>query len=144
MFAALNTLADPIRAELPQGQDGFRLGVFVGARVQLSLGGHRRLAPRGGLAIAPTRSRFSTNEMVGPRIGEGVALNFMSSSRPAITVAGIRAADVFDLPGRSQVDEDTKVGISTGGWLAIGLGLTAVIGGAYLLHLANEAEENSD
>jgi hypothetical protein len=139
------TLAAPIQAASPLEQSiNVRAGAFVGARFQLSLGGHERARPRAELAIAPTSSRSSNDGLVRTRIGDGLALNLSPSSKPTVTLAGVRADIAFNLQPRGQTNSEMKMGISTGGWVAIGVGVAALIGGAYFLHLVDEADKHSD
>ena len=66
-----------------------RPGAFVGARLQLPLGGQHSRQPRAALAAAPTHSRLSDRGMVQTRIGEVIALNLTPGARPTLTLAGV-------------------------------------------------------
>jgi hypothetical protein len=67
------------------------------------------------------------------KIGDGIALNFTPGVKPALTLAGQRADKVLGLQRDRDFDSDEKLGISTGGWIAIGLGTAAaIVGGLYL------------
>jgi hypothetical protein len=119
-----------------------RHGTFVGAR--LTIGGRTGGRPSAALTLSPTQSRISNFGITGTRIGEGIALNLTPGARPTLTLAGVRADTALGLQRNGDLDADKKLGISTGGWVAIGLGVAAVAGGAYFLHLVEEANENSD
>jgi hypothetical protein len=120
-----------------------RPGAFVGARVQLPLG-HNVAQPRASLGIAPTQSRISSNGMVRTRIGEGLALNLNADRKPTLTLAGVPAGHALGLETRRSTDPNHKAGISTGGWIAIGVG-TAVVAGAVAFALWVDAiNDNSD
>jgi hypothetical protein len=82
--------------------------------------------------------------MVRTRVGEGIALNLAPSSKPSLTIAGVRADTALGLRPNGQVDADRKLGVSSAGWVAIGVGVVALAAGAYFLYLYNEAEKNSD
>jgi len=119
-----------------------RAGVFVGAKVQLSLGGKAPEAPRAALTLAPTLNRISSTGEVRTNIGEGLALNFSPRSKPTLTLAGIRADNALGLQRQGKVDEDQKLGISTTGWVAIGAGAALVVGVALFLGGIDCAQAN--
>ena len=119
-----------------------RHGTFVGAR--LSIGGKTGRRPSAALTVAPTQNRISSNGMTAMRIGEGIALNLTSGSRPTLTLAGVRADRALGLREAADDNVKGKLGISTGGWIAIGVGVVALAGGAYVFHVLEEADENSD
>ena len=119
-----------------------RPGTFIGAR--LTIGGHHGARPRATLTVAPTQTRTSHDGLSRMRIGEGIAFNLTPGTKPTVTLAGIRADTVLGLHRNGDIDADRKLGVSTGGWIAIGVGVAAVAGGAYFLHLVKEADENSD
>ena len=81
------------------------------------------------------------------RIGEGIALNLTPGAKPTLTLAGVRADTALGLQRDRDLDSDNKVGISTGGWVAIGVGSAALIfGGLYLAadHIADCDEGECD
>ena len=53
-------------------------------------------------------------------IGEGIALNL--GRKPTLTLAGVPADQALGLRPSNEVDAGQKMGVSTGGWIAIGLG----------------------
>jgi hypothetical protein len=108
-----------------------QMGVFVGARMTLSLSGRTAAKPRTMLAIAPTQLRQSVDGSRKMRIGEGFALNLNGSATPTLTVG-------------KDVVADRKLGISTGGWIAIGAGVVATVGAVGVLYLRELSERTSD
>src|SRR5688500_5013951 len=119
-----------------------RPGAFVGAR--LTINGRSGGRPTAALTIAPTRTPSRADGIASKRIGEGLALNLAGGAKPTLTLAGIRADTLLGLHRNGEVDSDKKLGVSTGGWVAIGVGLAALAGGAYVVHVLNEADKNSD
>jgi|RhiMethySRZTD1v2_1073278.scaffolds.fasta_scaffold279825_3 hypothetical protein len=122
-----------------------RPGTFVGAR--LTIGGKTGRRPSAALTIAPTQDRISSSGMSSMRIGEGIALNLTPGAKPTLTLAGVRADTALGLQRDRDLDSDNKVGISTGGWVAIGVGSAALIfGGLYLAadHIADCDEGECD
>ena len=120
-------------------------GTFVGAR--LSVGGRNGGRPSAALTFAPTQNRISSGGMTSMRIGEGVALNLSPGSKPTLTLAGVRADIALRLQKAEDVGADKKLGVSTGGWIAIGVGSAALIfGGLYLAadHIADCDEGECD
>jgi hypothetical protein len=142
-LACASLLLAPVEAAAAQYETvDVRPGGFVGARFKIAFGGANASKPRAALAIAPTLTRRSDEAGVRTSIGEGVALNF--GRKPTLTLAGVRADQALGLTPSKDVDAEHKLGVSTGGWIAIGIGVAAVAGGLYFLHLVDEAEENSD
>ena len=124
-----------------------RPGTFVGARVQIPLGGRAAARPRASLTLAPTMSRISSTGMVRTEIGDGLALSFGPRSKPELTLGGIRADTALGLHRNGDPNAGRKHGVSSGGWVAIGLGSAAIIaGGLYLaaVHIANCDEGECD
>ena len=117
-----------------------RPGAFIGARVQLPLGGNVPARPRAALAIAPSLSRISEDGRVDTRIGEGLALNFESRSKPTLTIAGVRA----DRAVRDGAGTSDGSGISTGGWIAIGVGTVVVVGAVGLALFVDAMNDSSE
>ena len=120
-----------------------RPGTFIGAR--LTIGGRTGGRPSAALTIAPTQNRISNNGMSDMMIGEGLALNLTPGAKPTLTLAGIRADTALGLQRGRDLDSGEKLGMSTAGWVAVGVGSAALIfGGLYLAadHIAdcNEGE----
>ena len=140
-LACASLLSDPVEAaSLQYGNAEVRPGTFVGARFQMSLGGRSATRPRAALAIAPTMTRISDGAVVHTSIGEGVALNF--GRKPTLTLAGVRADQALGLTPTKDVEANHKLGVSTGGWVAIGVGVIAVAGGLFIIKTIHEVKEN--
>ena len=140
-LASASLLAVPAKAAQYDGTQ-VRPGTFVGVRLQLSLGGRSVAEPRAGLAIAPMMSGAAGGRLSQAAIGEGVALNL--GPRPTLTFAGIRVDQALGASQSRQTDAQRKLGLSSGGWIAVGVGVMALAGGVYFLHLVDEAEDNSE
>ena len=117
-----------------------RAGAFLGARLKLPLGHSAAAKPRAELAFAPTQSRISGGGLVRTRIGEGVTFGLTPNAKPTLTLAGVRADTALDLTQGGQSKAAQKIGISAGGWVAIGVGAVLVGLGAFYLYV-KEAEE---
>ena len=127
-------IATPVRAA---DWNDVRPGAFVGAR--LTIGG-KTGRPQAALAIAPTQSRISQSGMSRTKIGEGIALSLTPGARPALTLAGVQLDTALNPRLDSDPNPEKKLGVSKGGWVAIGVGTVAVVaGGLYLYadHLAD-------
>jgi len=115
-------------------------GTFAGARIRLSLGGkHQDRNLRAGLTLAPTlRSQANSGE-TWMRVGEGLELSFTGKRPLTLTLAGQPVSQL--LPGTGNPGDDQQ-GLSTGGKVAIGVGvaLVAAAGVGYLV-LANRCTE---
>jgi hypothetical protein len=142
-LATAGLLLAPVEATAAQYEvTDVRPGTFAGARFQIAFGGKQASKPRVALAIAPTMTRISDGAGVHTSIGEGVALNF--GRKPTLTLAGMRADQAFGLAPSKEVNAEHKLSVSTGGWIAIGIGAVAVAGGLYFVHLMDVAKDNSD
>ena len=110
-----------------------RPGAFLGARLKLPLGHQAKAKPRAEFAFAPTQSRISSSGLVRTRIGEGLAFGIAPKAKPTLTLAGMRADTALGLTRTGRSKAEQKLGVSTGGWVAIGVGAAVVIAGvAYL------------
>jgi hypothetical protein len=144
-LAIASLLSLPMEAQAAQYEfSDTRTGGFFGARFQVRLGGPSTSSPRAALTIAPTLSRTSIHGEIRSSIGEGIALNLGPRARPTLTLAGIRADKALGLQRDRDIDSGKKLGISNGGWVAIGVGVVALAGGIYFLHVLDEAKDNSD
>lgn len=123
-------VAQPVRAAAD-----VRPGAFVGVQVKLPFAGKSHPKPTAALAITPTASRISEDGFVRTRIGEGVALNFTASSKPSLTLSGVRADRALGLTRQTQAEPERKLGLSTGAWIGVGVAtvVAAVVVGAVLL-----------
>lgn len=119
-----------------------RPGTFIGAR--LTIGGHTGGRPRAALTIAPTQSRTSHDGFTSMKIGEGIALNLSPGAKPTLTLAGIRADTALRLHRNGDVDSDRKLGMSTGGWVAVGVGVALVAGALVFYSAATSCADHED
>ena len=116
-------------------------GAFAGARIRLPLGGANTAQPRAVLTIAPTYRSTSTDGEVRTRIGEGLAFGLAPDRGPTVTLAGVRADRALGLAPGGQDASDTRIGLSTGGKVALGVGVLLLAGGVGYLVLANRCTE---
>jgi hypothetical protein len=71
--------------------------------------------------------------MIRTRIGEGLSLSVTPGSKPILTLAGLGADEALGFKTGNKVQAKNNLGISTGGWIAIGVGSVAlIVGGLYL------------
>jgi len=115
-------------------------GTFAGARIRLSLGGKQRDREfRAGLMVAPTLRSQTISGETRTRIGEGLELGFAGGRPLALSLAGRPVNHL--LPGTGKPGDD-KLGLSTGGKVAIGVGVALVVAaGAGYLVLASRCTE---
>jgi hypothetical protein len=138
--------AQVIVAAQPAAAAGFeegasvQTGTFAGARIRLSLGGKQQDQRfRAGLTLAPTMHTQSISGESRMRIGEGLELGFTGERPLTLSLAGQPVSRL--LPGASKPGDD-KLGLSTGGKVAIGVGAALVVAaGAGYLVLANRCTE---
>ena len=76
--------------------------------------------------------------MVRTTVGEGLALNFSPRSKPTLTLAGVRADRVLSLA--ASEDDDSKRGVSTGVWIAIGVAAAVGVGALLYADYCNDNE----
>ena len=144
VIAAVVLATASVPATAASGSYDFRAGEFVGARVQIPLGGKTGRKPSAALAIAPAQSRFSSDGMVRTRIGDGLALNLSPRARPKVTLAGVRADSALGLKQGGTVDPDRKTNVSTGGWIAIGAGTVLIAAGIGFALWVDAVNDSSD
>jgi hypothetical protein len=136
LVAAQILAAGPARAaELPgdpAARTG-RFGTFAGARLRLALGGGQERRLRGGLAVAPIQQSRLPSGAERTRFGEGVEFGFAGHDKLRLSLAG---TPVSQLAQGGKGPGGAKVGISTIGWVGIGLGTVAVVwlGANYVIY----------
>jgi hypothetical protein len=118
-------------------------GTFAGARIRISLGGKQQDRKfHAGLTLAPTlRSQAITGE-TRTRIGEGLELGFTGKRPLTLSLAG-RPVNRL-LPSDRKTDDEQRLGISTGGYVAIGVGVAALVGGFLVFDHYRDADAVSD
>ena len=143
---AATLMMAPVQAADLQGQAmDMRPGGGGGAGVGAPGGPRPPPRPRAALAIAPTMNRISSAGMARASIGEGLALNFSPRTKPTLTLAGVRADQALGLRPQDQVEGDEKLGVSTGGWVAIGVGAAVLVGAAaFLIAIDCDESDSSD
>ncbi|MGI8931965.1 MAG: hypothetical protein ACR2FK_06275 [Sphingomicrobium sp.] len=137
MLAGL-VAAQSILAVQPAAAAGFeemttvQSGTFTGARIRLSLGGRQHDRKfRAGLTIAPTLRSQSMWGATRTRFGEGLELGF-AGERPLTLSLGGRPVSRL-APGGRKSEDNRRLGVSTGGKVAIGAGVVALVAGAIVL-----------
>jgi len=111
----------------------------------MRLGGPDAGQTRTSLAIAPTRSTFSSKGEIRTRIGEGLALEFSSRHAPRATLAGMPVKQALGMTSEgSALGDDRRLGLSTVGWVAIGAGVVAVAGAVWFASEMNSCEDHAD
>ena len=96
-------------------------GTFVGARVRVSLDGSRRAPVRAGLVAGPAFRADRSDGSRSFRFGEGVEIGIAGNRPLALSIAG------QPVTGRDAIGNRQRAGVSTLGWVGIGLGVVAVI-----------------
>ena len=110
-------------AELHQDRAGTpnQVAAFAGARLRVPLGGGRE-KPQAGLALTSTLRSGATGEL---RFARGAELGFSGGeSAVRLTLAG---TPVSRLARGGRGPDGRKLGVSTVGWVAIGVGVVAVV-----------------
>ena len=124
--------APPAAAAAFEEMATVQTGTFAGARMRISLGGRqhdRKL--RAGLTIAPmVRSQTISGE-ARTRVGEGLELGFAGERSLAFSLGGRPVGRL--LSGGRKSEDDKRLGISTGGYVAIGAGVIVLAAGAVVL-----------
>jgi hypothetical protein len=127
--AALSLVAEPVAAaELPRDA-GIQIerGTFVGARFRVPLGQSDEKA-HAGLALTATQRAPGRAEL---RFAKGLELGYAGDSRLRLSLHGQPVSRL--VPGQAG-PEGRKLGVSTVGWVAIGVGAVVLtVGGLYVL-----------
>jgi len=111
-----------------------RQGAFAGARLRVPLGGGKSNKVRAGLAVAPLVQGRSNSGEIRTRFGEGVEFGIAGREhKPGLSIAGTPVSQLAQ--GKSGPTGDRK-GVSTIGWVAIGIGTAAALwlGTTYLIY----------
>jgi hypothetical protein len=141
LMAGLACISSATQAQVRSDEVvGRSTGVFVGAQFRVPLNGKAKAKPRATLGISPA---FSRATMHGTRtaIGDGLGLSFTPGAKPNLTLGAARADRALGLTRRSGPGAHNKQGISTLGWVGIGVG-TALVAG--VIGLALWADHVSD
>jgi hypothetical protein len=95
------------------------MGTFARARLRVPLGGDKEKA-RAGLALTSTIRSASTGEL---RMSRGLELGVSSDRKLGVALQGKPVSRLA--PGR-EGPQGPRMGMSTVGWVAIGVGVTLV------------------
>jgi len=100
------------------------IGTFSGLRVRIPFGGGAREPIRAGLAFAPVSRTEHLDGRVRTHIGEGLEFGFIGRGPAQFSLAGLPVNRLIQ--GRAG-PTGPRHGVSTLGWIAIGVGGTIVI-----------------
>lgn len=109
-----------------------RIGAFGGVQVRVPLGGSRAEAPRASLGIAPIAHSQDQRGAGRTRIGEGLALSLGPNRPVELNLAGTRLDRLGLAPARHTPD-GPRAGVSTLGWVGIGVGALVVVAGGFAI-----------
>jgi hypothetical protein len=127
--AALSLVAQPLAAaELPR-ESGIAVerGTFVGARFRIPLGRSDEKA-HAGLALTATQRAPGRAEL---RFAKGLELGYAGDARLRLSLHGQPVSRL--VPGKAG-PEGRKLGVSTLGWVGIGVGVVVLsVAGVYVL-----------
>jgi hypothetical protein len=104
---------------------GQRQGAFAGARVRIPLGSAKAKV-RAGLTVAPMRQGRASDGSLRTSFGQGLELGLGETGKPALSLAGQRM-DRLALGPNGKAPEGKRAGVSTLGWVAIGVGFVALV-----------------
>jgi hypothetical protein len=108
-----------------------RTGAFAGARFRVPFGGAESGKARATLAVAPSFHGQKSDGSLRTRYGAGMELSLTGWQNAQLSLAGTPVSQLA--AGRKGPDGE-KLGVSTTGWLAIGIGgIVLAIGTLYVL-----------
>ena len=99
-------------------------GTFGGIRVRVPFGGGAREPVRAGIAFAPTTRTDYQDGRTRTRVGEGLEFGINGRGPVQFSLAGTPVNRLTQ--GRTGPDGQ-RLGVSTLGWIAIGVGASLVI-----------------
>jgi len=115
-----------------------RHGAFAGARLRVPLGGGRDEKVRAGLSVAPIAESRGSDGSVRTRFGEGMEFGIAGQEQAGLRIGGKSIAQLAQ--GRAG-PTGTRKGISTLGWIGIGVGTAIVVSyGAFVIAMNNASE----
>ena len=117
------------------GTAATRQGAFAGARIRIPLGGEADGKVRAGLTVAPLVQRRGTDGTMRTRFGEGLELGFAGPEKPGLLIGGRRLSQLA--PGQ-EGPQGRKMGVSTLGWVGIGVGVAVTLFALYGFCLSGE------
>ena len=119
-----------------------QVGAFAGARLRIAVGGEKAGKPTIGLGITGLAQSRSSDGAVRTRLSEGVQFGYSADRKLGLTVAG-QPLDARR-PSLQDKGEDDDDGISTLGWIGIGVGAALVVAGVGLALWADAISDNSE
>ncbi|HEX6374580.1 MAG TPA: hypothetical protein VFZ91_02560 [Allosphingosinicella sp.] len=125
-FAAQPAMAADLPREASSGPN--HVATFVGARIRVPLGATKE-KPRAGLAFTATQRSGDTGTL---RFSKGMELGFAGDDKVRLSVGG---KPVSQLTQGGATPDGRKLGVSTLGWIGIGVGVV-VIGTAVWFYAA--------
>ncbi|HYE27023.1 MAG TPA: hypothetical protein VEA61_02150 [Allosphingosinicella sp.] len=136
-LAQIGTARPASAAELQSHQptDSIRVGSFVGARVRVPLGASGQRA-HAGLALTSTRRAGETGTL---RFSKGLELGLAGDDKVQLSLGG---KPVSQLAGQGAGPDGRKLGVSTAGWVAIGVGVVALTVGGIYIWLVSQNEDD--
>ena len=102
-----------------------RQGAFAGARFRVALDGTSARKAQAGLTLAPVLQGRQADGRMVTRFGEGMELRLSGGASKAQLAFGGRT--LAQLAEGRQGPTGRKAGVSTLGWIAIGVGVAAII-----------------
>ena len=123
-LVASQVAAAPVLAQNYAPVRDTETGTFAGLRLHLSFGGETREPLRAGLAFAPVARADYQDGRVRTRIGEGLEFGINGRGPVRFSLAGMPVNQLVQ--GRTGPD-GRRMGVSTLGWVAIGVGATVVV-----------------
>ena len=133
----LATAQPAFAAELAETRSQ-QMGAFAGFRMRVPLDGRAAdRQVRAGLTVAPTLHSLTADGEVRLRIGEGLELGVTGGEPVRLSLAGTPVNRL----ARGPVGPDgRRMGISTIGWIAIGVGTVVLVtvGFGYVLYRASD------
>ncbi len=124
---AAQVFVPPLAAAELGLRESNRVGAFAGVRMRLPLDGQssdRQM--RAELALAPAVHSRSGEGQGRTRFGDGLSFGIRRDQVPELRLAGTRI-DRLGLAPNGSAPDGQRAGVSTLGWVAIGLGATAVV-----------------
>jgi hypothetical protein len=119
--------AQPAAAADFAAQEQRQIGAFLGARLRVPFGGGRdNRQVRAGLTLAPTTHMRGMDGAVRMRLGEGLELGIGPNRPLELSLAGTRIDRLGLAPG-GTAPGGRRAGVSTLGWIAIGVGAAIVV-----------------
>lgn len=112
-----------VAADLTDSQ-AQQMGAFAGFRLRVPVDGSARPRQvRAGFTLAPTMHRLTAGGEVRMRIGEGLELGLVGREPVRLSLGGTPVSRLARGPAGPDGE---RLGVSTLGWVAIGVGVAAI------------------